>query len=63
MFFRKNERKSRGTCVILAIGALAAIGAVSITRTGKQMLNEACCKVKGFFAKTKSMCPTDTEDC
>ena len=62
MFFRKTERKSRGTCVILAIGALAAIGAVSITRTGKQILGELRDKVKGAFSKTKCMCPADSEN-
>ena len=61
MFFRKPERKSHGTCVILAIGALAAIGAVSITKSGKQMINEIKCKVKGFFNKERCMCPTDSE--
>lgn len=63
MFFRKTERKKHSACVILTVGALAAIGAISITKCGKQMLNEACCKVKSFFKKEKScMCPTECEE-
>jgi len=62
MFFRKTERKKHSACVILTIGALAAIGAVSITRCGKQMVNEACCKIKKFFGVGKSMCPAENDD-
>lgn len=51
MFFRKTERKKHGVGVILTVGALAAIGAVTVTKCGKQMLNDAMCKVKGFFKK------------
>ncbi len=51
MFFRKTERKRHSIGAILTVGALAAIGALSITRCGKQMLNDAMCKVKGFFKK------------
>lgn len=63
MFFRKTERKKHSACVILTVGALAAIGAISVTKCGKQMLNDAMCKVKSFFKKEKScMCPTDCEE-
>lgn len=63
MFFRKSERKSHRASFVLVIGALAAIGAVSITRCGKQML---CCmktKMKSLFDKEKSMCeqPQDSQ--
>ena len=63
MFFRKTERKKHSTCLILTIGALAAIGAVSITRSGKQMINELGMKVKGFFKKEGCDCPMPQEDC
>lgn len=63
MFFRKTERKKHSACVILTVGALAAIGAVSITKCGKRMINDACCKVKSFFKKEKScMCPPECEE-
>ena len=63
MFFGKTERKKHNVGAILTIGALAAIGAISITRCGKQMLGEACCKVKSFLKKEKScICPTDCEE-
>ncbi len=53
MFFRKSERKRRGIGAILTIGALAAIGAVNITRSGKKAVNNAVTKVKDFFMKDK----------
>ena len=59
MFFRKTERKKHSACVILTIGALAAIGAVSITRSGKQMLSDASAKIRGFFKK--EMCECNSE--
>ena len=62
MFFRRTERKKHSTCVILTIGALAAIGAVTVTRCGKQMFNEAVCKVKNFFSKEKCVCPAENEN-
>ena len=63
MFFRKTERKKHSACLILTVGALAAIGAVSITKCGKQMINDACCKVKSFFKKEKNcMCSTECEE-
>ncbi len=62
MFFRKTERKKHSACAILAIGALAAIGAVSITRCGKQIINDMVCKVKSFFKKEQSMCSLESEN-
>ncbi len=56
MFFKKSERKSRSATFILAVGALAAVGAVSITKCGKQMMRCMCTKVKGFFKNPDSMC-------
>ena len=52
MIFKRTERKRRSAPVILTVGALAAIGAVSITRRGKEMLTSAAEKVKGFFSKS-----------
>ncbi len=62
MFFKKTERKKHSACVILTIGALAAIGAVSITRCGKQMVKNVTSKVTGLFKKDESMpCLSDSE--
>jgi hypothetical protein len=61
MFFRKPEQKKHSACLILAVGALAAIGAMSITRCGKEAINEMCCKVKKFFKKEKSMLPCEMD--
>lgn len=62
MIYRKNERKRHNVCAILTIGALAAIGVISIAKSSKAMLNCACNKVKGFFKK-ESSCPCPTNDC
>ena len=61
MLFRKTERKRHSTCVILTVGALAAIGAVTVARCGKEMLNDTVCKVKGFFSREKCMCREEGE--
>ena len=52
MLLRKTDRKKHTAPVILTVGALAAIGAVSITKSGKQMLKNATNRVKGFFNKS-----------
>ena len=56
MFFRKCEKKKHSIPIILTIGALAAIGAVSITRCSKDMMNCAWGKMKGLFQKGKDAC-------
>ena len=63
MFFRKTERKKHSAFVIMAIGALAAVGAVSITKCGKQILCEARNKVMGFFKKDGDSCSLQQEEC
>ena len=55
MFFKKTEQKKHSACAILAIGALAAIGAVSITRCGKTALCNAKEKIKSLFSGEKCM--------
>ena len=62
MFFRKTERKRHSACVILTIGALATIGAISVVKDGKQMINELGKKVKSFLKKDGCECPTIHEE-
>ncbi len=59
MFFRKSERKRHSACFILAVGALATIGAISVVRYGKQVLGDAGGKIKDWLKKDKCMCPVD----
>ena len=61
MLSRKSERKKYTAPVILTVGALAAIGAVSITRSGKQMMKNAVTKVKSFFNKEISKMTDDNK--
>lgn len=56
MFFKKTERKKHSIPIILTIGALAAIGAVSITKCGKDMMNCMLDKMKCLFKKGKEAC-------
>lgn len=63
MLFRKNERKNRGTCVILAFGALAAIGAVTVAKSGKAAVCKARDSVKKVLFKSKCAPPAEREDC
>lgn len=63
MLFRKNERKSRGTCVILTFGALAAIGAFTVAKSGKDAVCKARDSVKKILFKSKCTAPVEREDC
>ena len=53
MYYRRNGRKKYSCCVILAIGALAAVGAVTVTKSGKKIMSEALTKAKGLINKGK----------
>ena len=59
MFFRKTERKRYGACFILAVGALATVGAITVVRYGKQMVGDAGCKIKDWLNNDKCMCQTE----
>ena len=61
MFFRKTERKKHSVGVILTIGALAAIGAVTVTNCSKQIVNDMVRKVKTMFKKEDCSCPIEKE--
>ena len=63
MLFGKSERKKHTAPVILTIGALAAIGAVSITRSGKQMIKNTVSKAKSLFNKEMSKMVDDNKYC
>ena len=63
MIFGKSERKKHTAPVILTIGALAAIGAVSITRSGKQMLKNTVTAAKNLFNKETSKMMDENRYC
>ncbi len=56
MFFKKTEQKKHSACLILAVGALAAIGVASITKCGKTALCNMKCKIMSLFKKDGSSC-------
>ena len=54
MFFKKCERKKHSVCVILTIGALAAIGACGVVHHSKQFVKDIGAKAKCLIRKTKN---------
>jgi hypothetical protein len=54
MFFGKSERKRSSAVPILVVGALALVGAVSITKKGKALVRGAASKLKGMMGKDDS---------
>ena len=49
--FGKGERKKSSAPIFLTIGALAVIGAASITNKGKRMIDAMCGKAKSIVGK------------
>ena len=63
MFSKKCGKKKYGLYAVLMIGALAAVGAVSIKNCGKNALDTMLKKMKKFFKNTTdSMCPMNSEN-
>ena len=54
MFFKKEEKKKHGMIIGIAVGALATLGAFSITNKGKEMICEMKKRVKMMFCKCDS---------
>jgi len=63
MFFRRTDRKRHGACFILAVGALATVGAISVIRYGKQVMKGTGSKIKSFLKKDSCMCMSGDEGC
>jgi hypothetical protein len=51
MFFGKSERKKSSVLPIMIVGALALVGAVSVTHKGKSIIKGATSKVKSLMGK------------
>ncbi len=49
--FSRNEKKKSAAPLFLTIGALAMIGAISITKCGKRIIHCMKEKVEGVFKK------------
>ncbi len=45
----KNERKKKNPTLVMAVGALAAVGAVSIVRSVKRIVKCTGERVRGFL--------------
>ena len=61
MLFKKREKRRINPWCVMIIGGLAIIGAVSLTKNGKEFITEKCRAVTDFFKKKKS-CECD-ESC
>ena len=51
MLFGKCDKKRGTSYVMVLVGALAVIGAASITNKGRKMISSACCKVKSMVGR------------
>lgn len=56
MLIKKPERRRCHPCLIVAIGALAVIGAVSVTEKGKVWLSSKMARAKALISKRQSEC-------
>ena len=61
MLFRKSERKKHSAVLVLTVGALATVGALSITKYARDMMCDAKAKIKDFFSKKKCDCQEQCE--
>lgn len=61
MFFRKAERKKHSVVAILAVGALATVGAVTVSKYAKRTANDVMCKIKAMFKTEECVCPAEKE--
>jgi hypothetical protein len=61
MFFKKCEKKKHSTCLILTVGALAAIGAFGLVHHSKMIAEGLGDKIKKLFKKAKDadVCPVE----
>ena len=58
MFFHRNERKKHSLALYFTVGALAAVGAVGLTRKGKRCISQMGCKLRGLLAGC-GLCKSD----
>ncbi len=61
MFFRKTERRKHSAVAILTVGALAAVGAVTVGKCAKRAANDIMCKIKAMFKSEECVCPAEKE--
>lgn len=50
MFFKRKEHKGWHPCIVIAIGALAAAGAVSVAKEAKGIIMKAKDKMMSVFS-------------
>ncbi len=62
MFLKKSEQKKSSSCVILAVGALAAIGFMTVTGKGKNMIKSIKNKMRSMFMGEGCSCPIQYEE-
>ena len=63
MFSKSCGKKKYGLCAIITIGALAAVGAMTIKNCGKNAMTKMLKKAKKLFEEAKdTMCPMDSEN-
>ena len=56
MLLKKPERRRCHPCLVVAIGALAIIGAVSVAEKGKEWLSSKMARAKALISKRQMDC-------
>lgn len=60
MLLKKSDKKRCHPCVAIAIGALAVIGAVSVTEKGKEWISSKMAKAKALISKNGAGCDCES---
>ena len=62
MLFKKSEPRRWHPCLVIAVGALAVVGAVTVTNAAKQMVEGIKSKMKSMWQKSPE-CQDDLMQC
>ncbi len=62
MFFKKKEPRGWHPCLVIAIGALTVVGAVSVANNAKSLIMKAKDKMMSVFSSSTSGCEFGEEN-
>ena len=62
MLFKKSEPRRWHPCLVIAIGALTVIGAVTVTNAARRMMDNMKTKMKSMWQKAPE-CECMSEEC
>ena len=62
MFFKKKEHRGWHPCLVIAIGALTVVGAVSVANNAKCLIMKAKDKMMSVFSGVSTGCEPGEEN-